>query len=59
MMVRVVLVVRLAAQIGAKVLAAILTEEAKNSLVVSDVGALTVTGMYTKGLIRIAKPLTE
>ena len=46
MIVRVALVVPPVAQIGAKGLAAILTEEAKNSLGVSDAGALTTTGMY-------------
>ena len=46
MMVRVALVVQLVAQIGAKVLAAISTEEAKNSLEGSDAGALTLTGTY-------------
>ena len=46
MMVRVALVVQLVAQIGAKVLAAISTEEAKNSLEGSDAGALTLIGMY-------------
>ena len=40
MIVRVALVVPPVAQIGAKGLAAILTEKAKNSQVVSDVGAL-------------------
>ena len=46
MIVRVASVVPPVAQIGAKGLAAILTEEAKNSLGVSDAGALTTTGMY-------------
>lgn len=43
MIVRVALVVPPVAQIGAKGLAAILTVEAKNSLGVSDAGALTTT----------------
>merc|ERR1719450_700391 len=42
-MVKVALVVQLVVQIGAKVLAAISTEEAKNSLEGSDAGALTLT----------------
>ena len=46
MIVRVALVVPPVVQIGAKGLAAILTGEAKNSLGVSDAGALTTTGMY-------------
>ena len=53
MMVRVALVVQLVAQIGAKVLAAISTEEAKNSLEGSDAGALTLTGTYDYLLISI------
>ena len=50
MIVRVASVVPPVAQIGAKGLAAILTEEAKNSLGVSDAGALTTTGMYQGSL---------
>lgn len=45
MIVRVALVVPPVAQIGAKGLAAILTVEAKNSLGVSDAGALTTTAV--------------
>lgn len=45
MIVRVALVVPPVVQIGAKGLAAILTGEAKNSLGVSDAGALTTTAV--------------
>ena len=54
MMVRAALVVQLVAQIGAKVLAAISTEEAKNSLEGSDAGALTLTGTYNYLLMYIS-----